>query len=769
MLYLYFQRILAEIARCRDTLVNLKPSHMKSLISILFVNLIFLNFVQSQCTPPSADNCEDANVICSLNELDGYTCQNTDYSNPTGCSPLCPSGGGAHNTGWWAFVTNGGNVCLTLTFSNCTVNGTGVQFGIWGDCDCSESIHCDPSCTGPGSKIVCGNLTACKTYYLFVDGCTGDVCDITINTARSPTEDLLPLGNIIGPKNLCKDACNVKYSIEFLNKSACKPSWLWTIDGVVLDQYNQEIIYDFPDESDFVLCVTAILGNPKIGSICDQEGPKCITIKVRNDSILTASSNRNICFDKSPVTWGTQTIKSSGTYKQRFVTYCCTIDSTVTFNFLDEPMAIHKYFLGCLGEVYTDSITKQVFSSCQIGTEIILPGKSSGGCDSSYLLTAAFISGTGRMREYCQGEKILLEVTPIDRTCTDGAYITESFNYKWYLKSDSAKKSIGTDEYIEISKKDEYCIEITFKGRLNNMTRSCKFDLCEQYNEDDFKAKEICPRGELKTCIGSTEKYIVEDIFPNDARHKWTVSGGRLITTNSIDHTEIEVKWDFDPSPATQYIGAICYHLESSCPAFTDCCIDVTIIVPKPDAGKDAATIGLRYKLKADNSLPGEWSMSSGPGTAFFIQKTNPNSSVRVTKYGTYKFKWSLTCNPNFYDEVNVTFAKIKLKVGGGYELDTCCTDSLGSKLISRIQQSKYSLYPNPVKSRKIVIEGGNELSNDRIIIYDIYGRQCFQQELQWTSDNVELTLPDYLTRGVYFVRVESELGVGLVEKLVVE
>lgn len=73
---------------------------MQRFLLILLISLSIGSNLQllAQCTPPSADNCQDANVLCSLDEVNGYSCSNPNYSNPTGCSPLCPSGGGAHNT-----------------------------------------------------------------------------------------------------------------------------------------------------------------------------------------------------------------------------------------------------------------------------------------------------------------------------------------------------------------------------------------------------------------------------------------------------------------------------------------------------------------------------------------------------------------------------------------------------------------------------------------------------------------------------------------------
>jgi len=141
-----------------------------------------------QCVPPATDECSAANVLCSLDEVNGYSCQNTSdiHSDlyPCGANLLCPSAGGAyvpHNTSWWAFVTTGGNVTITITFSNCS--GAGVQMGLWGDCSCGEEVACNPFCNGGGSFTITAYLTPCKTYYLFVDGCSGDVCQFTLTTS----------------------------------------------------------------------------------------------------------------------------------------------------------------------------------------------------------------------------------------------------------------------------------------------------------------------------------------------------------------------------------------------------------------------------------------------------------------------------------------------------------------------------------------------------------------------------------------------------------
>ncbi|MEP7196874.1 MAG: hypothetical protein ABI851_10155, partial [Saprospiraceae bacterium] len=723
---------------------------MKSIPYLIFFIFYFYNINQlfSQCTPASADNCEDANVLCSLTEVNGYTCKNTDYNNPTGCAPLCPNGYAAQNTGWWAFVTNGGNVCITLTFSNCSVNMQGIQFGIWGDCDCGESIFCDGLCTGSsGVKQACGVLEACKTYYLFVDGCNGDVCDFTLTTSGGSAPMLPPLGNIVGPTTLCKGACNVKYGIDVLG-GMCKPAYQWTLDGTELDQYIKDITLDFPDEGDFVLCVTAVIGNPQSGSICDQEGPKCITIKVRQEKDRK-DGPRFICYENSPTTWQGQAVGSSGEYTQHFTDKnCCEYDSVVNFILLDKPISPDIYFIGCPGEIYKDPTTGKQFSSCQNLTEVTLPKATNPHkCDSSYNLTAAFITGTGRMREYCQGGMILCEVTPIDRTCPVNGYFTESFIYKWYKKSDPGQKSIGTDEYIEVMDKDDYCCDITFIGKLDKLTKNCTFTICEQFNEDDFKFKQICPKGDLQLCVGKVGTYTVDTIFPADARHIWTVSGGIILTPNPGTNKTIDILWNFDPKPAKEYDGIICYHMESSCPETPECCITIKIkVAPQPSAGPDITLCGLDAKLQGKfDAGGGTWVQVSGP-PATITPNNIANPDVSSSGYGRGVFvlsENSLGCITA--DSVVVNFNETPEKgpvsyiCAGNNKEFTFIFDISKGKAPYKVLKGNGTISPLNVYTSGIILN----LKKDTLIIEDINGCQfnfIHDYECKCTNDIGEMT-----------------------------
>ncbi len=531
----------------------------------------------AKCTPASSDYCKDANVLCSLDELNGYSCANIEYSNPSGCAPLCPSGAVAHNTSWWAFVTNGGNICITITYNQCTVTGNGVEFGIWGDCDCGESIFCDPSCTGPGSKTACGVLKPCKTYYLFVDGCSGDVCDFTITTSGGTPPLLPPLSNIYGPTTLCKGACHVQHSFE-IDSTKCDPVFQWTLDGIELDQYGNEVTNDFPDEGNFVLCGTAIIGNPASGSICDQVGPKCVTIKVGNYPKIRKDKPRWICYEDLPLIWHNQKVTDTGEYTQHFDSInCCSYDSVVWFLPLKKPKANTIFYLACRGAAYEDSFALTRVTSCQNPLEITRPNSSNiYRCDSSYYLYAAFLEDTVYFESTCADTNAYLMAKPVDRTCPVLGYRTGKFYYNWYRKNDSLKTSLSDSSKLFINESNEFCLDLTLESVLDTLTRKCVRTFCETVDELQIIPPKICPIGNYQSSSGGIYHYMVDTSkLPRDYFNiEWSLENGKVLTPKEgRDSTSIKVRWD-----SLAEMKSVCIRYRTNCGWSETCCLPIELL-----------------------------------------------------------------------------------------------------------------------------------------------------------------------------------------------
>lgn len=87
-------------------MINIKFPLINKIIFIVVMFLCFdISNVNSQCVPASSDNCwsAESQVLCTLNELNGYTCTTPSAYNPTACLP-CNGSGTPNNSQWWAFV-----------------------------------------------------------------------------------------------------------------------------------------------------------------------------------------------------------------------------------------------------------------------------------------------------------------------------------------------------------------------------------------------------------------------------------------------------------------------------------------------------------------------------------------------------------------------------------------------------------------------------------------------------------------------------------------
>ncbi|MEO6189374.1 MAG: T9SS type A sorting domain-containing protein, partial [Saprospiraceae bacterium] len=412
--------------------------------------------------------------------------------------------------------------------------------------------------------------------------------------------------------------------------------------------------------------------------------------------------------------------------------------------------------------------------SCQDPVNIILskttlPYK----CDSTYDLYVAILNATGRVREYCQRGMIICEVMPIDKTCNVNGYSTEGFEYKWYLKSDIGKKTfLGTDEFIEVPLKDDYCVDITVTGRLDKLSKKCTFTVCELFNEDEFKYQQICPKGSLEICVGDTTSFSVEGSFPSDARHIWTVGGGVIVTQNPISNKTIEVLWNFDPSPNNSYDGIICYHMESSCPETPECCINVKVHYNHGtvNAGPDEQVRGLKNTLKAEPTYSGTWTMVKGPGIATFKNANDSKSSVQVNRFGIYTFKWTINCGINYSDEVNITFLRVRVIGGTGKQgRDSCCVDPGNfSELGERSTLRSYSIVPNPIQEKHFQIQGGSLETTSELMIIDLQGKKIFEKNLNCNTSTQEIELGQDVISGIYYLRIQDKDGNYWADKLLI-
>jgi len=453
--------------------------------------ILFIGVFQAigQCVKPVQNRCNDALVFCSLAELNGFRCQTSGIPNV----PDCPAGNPGANlksTVWIAFVSQGGSVRLKVKPISCKGKG-GIRVGITGECYCQLYYPTKAQCSDEEVIEFLTYTATAKTYYLFVDACDTAVCEFEITTDGGTMPKLPSLGNISGNRNLCTEACGAKYSVSIggLND----PYFVWTLDGQDLKNYRQEIYINFEQAGTFELCVKAVVGNPQSGSICEESEQKCIPIEVSQipDKI---HPKRIICSDQIPFLWNDILIDSAGTYRKKLSdrSTCCAYDSVIQVQIWQRTPGQNHYFIAPNRfTAYIDPYSLSAFHGCYNGREISILGSGfEGKCDSSYFLYAIRPEWkTSLYYERLKFEAIhTLQLVDATRTC--GTEYQANYSYKWYLASDSLKKSLSNEMILKVRMTDKYCVEISADIQFGTENRTIIWDVCENVNERLIKVKK---------------------------------------------------------------------------------------------------------------------------------------------------------------------------------------------------------------------------------------------------------------------------------------
>lgn len=739
---------------------------------ILFFTLFFSinHFLVSQCTPASETACEDAKVLCSLTELNGFTCRLSSASNTAGCMPICPSGGSPENIEWWAFTSEGGNVTISLTISNCTntTGAIGMEFGLSANCNCSESVACNKLCNGPGNYTISATLTACKTYYLFVDGCNGDVCDYTILTTGGNTPNLFPLGKINDDADGIISLCRTRDTHQFHAKppsNGCIPNYEWTLDGINLGVNSYAFEYEFPEEGDFQLCVTSFIGDPQKGSICDQEGPVCATIQIRQIPDKT-SVVRYLCPENIPYKWHDQYIIDPGLYRtELFDKQYCYFDSVVQFQILPVPIIPKIYHIGSnSADVFIDPTSRKVFKTCQSDLPILIKKSTDPyKCDSTYELTAIFLDQDVTFREDCQDGKIIIQPRILNKAITCGGNEIFEYKYKWYLKQDTNKTIISTDEFYTANQKNDYCLEIELITTLGPLTKTCFFDYCENLDESIY----IKPTGKFSAyktvCSNDTSCITFRPAYSGIILgYEWDITGGTIINPNPTQDSAICVVWNLPPGQK----GKACVYYKTLCDNSQTSCIDITVGTSiREIAGPSKTVKGLTTNLEA--IIPGgAWRKVSGPGFVNFKDPFNPITDVSVSKYGIYTLSWtikSLGCTTVGY--VTIRFIRSEFK-GRLKNQNESFLKYDPDEMISP-QSIQYHI-SKQIKNQALSIQLSSTVNQTaKVSLIDLSGKIVAQSNFSIGTESQSYELLMNASRGIYFLMIQTEQDV-ISERIVI-
>lgn len=741
---------------------------MKTL-SCLILLIISVAFQKgtTQCNPVLAETCDESIVFCSLDQLNGYSCSNTSAI-PSPCSPICSQGGVANNTSWWGFVTQGGTFTITLNVGNCA-NNQGLEYGIYSNCACSGEVICRSiPCIAPNSiSVASAALNPCKTYYLWIDGCNGDVCDFTINTSGGGPPTLAPIGKINNITNsiiepICEGACNVLFFVN-PQPGSCKPTYVWTLDGNEVGGNSNEVRLDMPDEGDFIICVTAFIGNPNSGSICAQQGPQCATAKVRRIPDVHGVP-RTLCREQigtAGFKWHSQRIFNSGTYHEQFSEgNCCRHDSIVEFTVLETPQPANVYYITCDNIPYTD-ITGKKHTPCKVRSKVILSKTTDPfKCDSSILLTAINVDYGPSWVVQCLGGMIeLIPNIRILKPCNAGE--TYEFEYKWYKKSDPTN-ILGSDERLMVqSVSEDYCIEVKVRTELETESLVCTKTFCESFNESNLSPDcSFTLESEKIFCFDPVGTYRIKNLSsPNILFHNWTIDGGFIVS--NPDSAVVDIKWLLRPTDT----GRVCVSYDTDCGTSCEKCI--TIQFDTKIAGEDFEHRGLSAYLDAKPNPNGMWRLISGPYPVRIEDPTFARTKITATNYGYYCFEWTVTApNCTLKDTLCVNLHNFKK---ASPEYPKLLFFERAKTIDDKDQIPAVVFTPNLIQNNGesfVNIEGD---TNGKISYhwFDIYGRLITQKENSFETGTQRINIHSPIHEGMYFLVIEID-GVTSVRKVCV-
>jgi hypothetical protein len=143
-----------------------------------------------------SNSCNAAPLVCSFDSYTGITYPASPGTGVTACYGPGPGTdptfatfcGSIENNSWLQFIASASTVVLDVNVTNCSDN-FGIQFAIY-NAGCaapfvyatgSEATSCINPLDPGLNTITFSGLTPGNTYYLMIDGNSGDVCNYSIN------------------------------------------------------------------------------------------------------------------------------------------------------------------------------------------------------------------------------------------------------------------------------------------------------------------------------------------------------------------------------------------------------------------------------------------------------------------------------------------------------------------------------------------------------------------------------------------------------------
>jgi gliding motility-associated-like protein len=154
-------------------------------------------------SPAAGDACSSATPICDLNGYCGNTSSSYGVDSWTQLtSTFC---GSIENNSFLSFTPSSSTISFDIWVNSSTL-GYGIQILLFSATNCTGPVTQYGPCYNPGTvslgaiNFTATGLTPGNTYYIMIDGNSGDVCNYTIGVSGSGSGILIPVD--ISPDNI---------------------------------------------------------------------------------------------------------------------------------------------------------------------------------------------------------------------------------------------------------------------------------------------------------------------------------------------------------------------------------------------------------------------------------------------------------------------------------------------------------------------------------------------------------------------------------------
>ncbi|MEY3367691.1 MAG: hypothetical protein RI973_846 [Bacteroidota bacterium] len=531
----------------------------KHLLVFLGAFIFSSQLILAQCPPPgypqTGDMCMIAPVLC--NDLDGY-CATLGTNNQQQPFPGC-GGSVLNNDEWFAFIAGSTQITIQITPSNC--QGTNGQFGMQGalyEGSCGgTAIATQCNCTTDQFTFSYSNFIVGNTYYLVFDGCSGDICDFSVDVLDGSTVPVPPSppSAILGATSVCPGATST-YTVPIPNAS----TYTWSVTpssmgSIVSPNPGGAIDIVWNNVGSAQICVSAS------NECFPPTAPICITVNSQNIP-PTYEPAISICLGDCAPCAGTLfcgPTPASGTPVTLTNWQGC--DSVVICTIKVIPPITGPPVQTTFCAPYTYSVCGESYNASTFGP---VTCENWQGCDSTFFLDLAILEPLAEIEQ------------PGVLGCGTSSTITlNGANSSFALVPNGQTTFQWTGPGITgptnqvvatVNQPGQYCLTVTHSRNGVN----CSNTKCVTVTQNIQVPQQPLVAGNQNPCQGTSLQYTVTPVgSPSPTGYTWTTPNGQPIT--QVNPTTISVNWN----NATG--GQLCVTANNACGASTPACIPINI------------------------------------------------------------------------------------------------------------------------------------------------------------------------------------------------